>query len=185
MKTLQKIAICFLVMGFYSLSAEAQITKPKKGSKIIKRPVITGDRPLATPFDEIIYTLKQGKCMEAAVTSLYVFAGDNYHNSHTPETRHGDGVVTKVSDTEINIKLTLHMGLKVTPGQGSMETTINIKKTSTTVRVAIRNRSYYELMHRVKIEKKKNGYFLVASPSDAESASRTFSIAIYNYACLI
>tara|TARA_R110000868_G_scaffold68570_1_gene202710 strand:- start:8592 stop:9140 length:549 start_codon:yes stop_codon:yes gene_type:complete len=182
MKTLKavSIAIVFIVLG--TMTIQAQITKPNLNKPKIK-PKVTSPVSLPTAFDEIINGLNNGLCYEIAVVSLQLNTQNSQHTSFGTEARYGLGSVNKDGNALKSV-FPLEIGIKQTPSQNTVQTTVRLKKTGNTVTLDIRNSQYYHLIYNVKIVKKKNGYWLLAE-RDENGETVLFTFAIYRTACLI
>ncbi|WOD43518.1 hypothetical protein [Hwangdonia lutea] len=178
MKTLKKIGISVLIIILNTIAVQAQITKPKV------KPKITAPVNLPTAFDKIMYNLNNGVCYEIALVSLQLNAKNSQHTSFGTEARYGLGNLTNNSRNELKSVFPLDIGIKQTAAQNTLQTTVRLKKTGKTVTLDIRNRQYYHLIYKVKIVKKKNGYWLIAE-RNALSETVLFTFAIYRTACLI
>ncbi|AKA34513.1 hypothetical protein [Flagellimonas lutaonensis] len=177
MKTLKVIGIAILLLGFGMGTVRSQITQPKVKPKV-NLPV-----KLPTAFDKIMYDLDHGTCYEIAVVSLQLNARNQQRTSFGKEARYGLGSLFK-SGNELKSVLPLEIGIKQTPHQRTVQTTVRLKKNGKTVTLDIRNSQYYHLIYDVKIIKKKNGYWLMAE-KDHNNETVSFIFAIYKTDCLI
>ena len=178
-----KTTVLTLFFGLSMITIQAQVTKPNLKKPKLKPRVTTKPYKLLTPFEELTKDLNQGKCFEIVQTSLQLNARNQAHSAFHEETRHGKGFLEK-NGKELKAVFSLQIGLKQTRYQGTLQTTVRIKKEGKGVVIDIRNSQYFHLLRNVKIVKKKNGYYITTERND-NNMTVSFTFAIYKTACLI
>jgi len=165
-----------------SFTTQAQITK----TPITKPKIYTGvSSPvgLPTPFDEIIRDLDKGKCFSIAITSIQLNPLNTAKSNHNAETRHGIGALKK-DGKNLVATFNIEAGINENSSRHVLSTTLKIRKSRSGIVLDIRNPQYYHLIYELTLVKKKNGYYLIAE-RDENSATVSFTLAIFRTECLI
>lgn len=180
-----KTSLYFLIiacLGLITFSTQAQITK----TPINKPKINTGVTPpvnLPTPFDEIVRDLNNGKCYSIALTSLQLNPLNTAKSNHNAETRHGVGALKK-DGKNLTATFNIEAGINENGSRRILSTTLKLRKSSSGIVLDIRNPQYYHLIYELTLVKKKNGYYLIAE-RDENSATVSFTLAIFRTECLI